>query len=89
MGIDYLVCDHCGEGFPDVMDYYYCDKCGKIFCRYCAEEAGLEFDEDDNVISCEYCRKEAFTDYDKLQFLMKKYNLTDEQLEAEMKKEDK
>lgn len=38
MGIDYLVCSECGQGFPDVMDYSSCCKCEGIICGGCAED---------------------------------------------------
>ena len=91
MGIDYLVCDHCGEAFPDVCDHYYCDGCGRVFCSYCAEEAGLKFYDDEDccceVESCIYCRKEAFDDNALLNYLLKKYNITREDVEKELKGE--
>lgn len=37
-GIDYLTCDICGEGFPDVIDYVCCEECSKVYCSdECAE----------------------------------------------------
>ena len=30
MGIDYLVCSKCGEGFPDCNDYYRCFVCEEL-----------------------------------------------------------
>lgn len=92
MSVDYLVCDHCGKTFPDCCEYYLCE-CERVFCQDCAKKVGLKFSDDEDCYSdpesCIYCRKEAFTNYDKLQFLMKKYNLTDEQIEEEMRKEEK
>lgn len=35
MGIDYLVCTVCGEGFPDVMDHGFCGSCEETLCEYC------------------------------------------------------
>ena len=81
MGIDYLSCDHCGDGFPDCVDYVYC-SCDKHWCSYdCALEDGFEeLDEDeypeldeDERKSCKYCREEDFDDSVLLNFLMDKF----------------
>lgn len=46
MGVDYLVCKHCGRTFPDCGDYVRCnDDCyAKWCCDECAEADGLEYD---------------------------------------------
>jgi hypothetical protein len=71
MGIHYLVCNYCGEGFPDVIDYKGCEGCDdyKVWCSdECAKAEGFKqgtyIDEDGDEVenpddsSCGYCRGE-------------------------------
>lgn len=47
MGVDFMVCNNCGETFPDCGDYVYCDGCGTRWCSDdCAEEEGYDFAEE-------------------------------------------
>ena len=93
MGVDFLVCDECGETFCDCGEYYYCEGCDKHFCQYCNEEAGLEINEDGEVESCKYCRNEAVDDVQLLDYALNKLNTTRDELEKEIieqrKKENK
>jgi len=90
-GIDYITCDECGVNFPDCGEFYCCENCYRSFCGECKEEAGLEFDTDEDgeptrdVISCKYCRNEDFDDETLLEFALKKLNTTKEQLKEEIK----
>jgi len=38
MGIDYMVCVVCEEGFPDVAGYGNCGTCEEVICDYCKED---------------------------------------------------
>lgn len=41
MGVDFLVCEHCGEAFPDCGHYVSCQSCGTHWCSdECAAEDG-------------------------------------------------
>lgn len=33
-----MVCNNCGEAFPDVIDYGYCGSCEEAVCQYCKNE---------------------------------------------------
>ena len=85
MGVDYLVCDECGEIFCDCGEYYYCENCDRQFCMNCRDEAGLEWDDEDGcVCSCKYCRNEAVDDDDILNYAIEKLNTTRDALEKEI-----
>lgn len=45
MSIDYLVCEVCGEGFPDVMEYGYCGNCEATLCEYCFADMQVKYGE--------------------------------------------
>ena len=91
MGIDYYVCDVCGETFPDCGEYYTCE-CGRLYCsEECATSDEVEdypddVDGDYNFESCKYCRGEAFTDIDILNYMLKKHKTNREKIIKEMKK---
>ena len=47
MGIDYYVCDECGEGFNDAGEHVFCE-CGAHYCSYeCAANAEYHDHSDD------------------------------------------
>lgn len=77
MGIEFLFCNECETGFPDVYDYEYCG-CGRVWCdEECSELGGLrkEYDDDgeyDGDGTCKYCREEDFEDRELLNFFLKK-----------------
>lgn len=42
MGVDFLVCNNCGETFPDCGSWVWCESCGTDWCSDgCAEEDGF------------------------------------------------
>ncbi len=87
MGVEYLVCDECGETFCDCGEWYYCENCGKCFCRHCIEDAGLKWEDEEDecvVTSCKYCRNEAVSEDDMLYYLLNKLQITKENLEKEI-----
>ncbi|WP_077297366.1 hypothetical protein [Virgibacillus pantothenticus] len=45
MGIDYLVCEVCGEGFPDVMEYGFCGNCEATLCEDCFADMQVKYGE--------------------------------------------
>ena len=52
MGVDYYVCEYCGETFPDAGYYVSCEECGTRWCSdSCAEEEGY--------VEC-HCSKAGF-----------------------------
>lgn len=84
MGVDFLVCDHCSDTFPDCGHYVECD-CGGRWCSDgCAEEDGLEQKEEyeeegywyDGEKSCKYCRHEDATNSTLFSFLLTQCHLT-------------
>lgn len=41
MSVDYLICNHCGDTFPDCGYYVTCEGCGSHWCSdECAKEDG-------------------------------------------------
>jgi len=96
MGVDYFPCDNCGESCCDCGDYYSCD-CGKCFCvecdvylLTCKDSNNEDFDKGD-IMECSYCTikpsKILLTRDEKYNFLLKKYNLTDEKVINDLSEE--
>lgn len=94
MGIDFLVCNECETGFPDVNDYKFCE-CGRDWCdEECAEKGGLRqvLDEDgyySGESDCKFCRGEKFDDDVLLNFILKREGISKEDLISLYKKESK
>lgn len=92
MGIDFLVCNECETGFPDVNDYKFCE-CGRDWCdEECAEKGGLRqvLDKDgydSGESDCKYCREEEFEDDVLLNFVLKREGISREDLINLYKKE--
>lgn len=85
MGIDYLSCNYCGDGFPDVIDYVSCD-CGNSWCsEECAKKDGYKYNKRTGDTSCKYCRKEDFTDDELLKYALKLLGKTRKELINEYK----
>lgn len=73
MGIDYYICDVCGETFNDCGYYISCD-CGRHWCNdKCAKKDKYRKDKNDNS-SCNFCRKQDFEDSDLLKYTLKLLN---------------
>ena len=82
MGVDWFDCDFCGESWNDCCKYKTCD-CGKQFCTECNVFLENIKDEDGNdTTECNYCTtkssKISLTVDEKYEYLLKIYNLTDE-----------
>jgi len=87
MGSEQFVCDGCGDAEEVIgCESWYCNKCGKSWCsQECADEDGLERDEDNyGNDSCKYCRKEKFTDDQILKYALKKLKTTKAKIVKEM-----
>jgi hypothetical protein len=87
MGVDFFPCDYCSETICDCGDYIRCD-CGRVWCdEKCAKEEGFRTKRKKNT--CSFCRVEAAEDSDLFEFLLKKYNLTrDDVLKEYIKNHD-
>lgn len=98
MSVNYYVCKNCGNTFCDCGDYVSCE-CGESWCSdSCAEEDGFvrkdyECDcEDDcnceeeyeETSSCGYCRCEKFDEFQIIQYLLAKYNISEDDIIQEM-----
>jgi len=54
MGVDFLVCNSCGETFPDCGSFVRCN-CGNVWCSEdCAESDGHKNEKFDTCNTCEY-----------------------------------
>lgn len=93
MGVDFYTCSSCERTFPDCSYYFTCTGCEMNFC---SDKCGgrEETNEDDDLpryereTSCVLCRKDEATDNQLLYFLLKKYNLTYDQIMEMYRKED-
>ena len=89
MGVDFLVCNRCGDTFPDCGDYVRCDCYMKWCSQYCADEEGFTdgYDEDEDEendvepeTSCSFCRLEETSDDHLLGFALDALGMTRAQL---------
>lgn len=67
MGVDWEVCQLCGETYPDCGPTQYCEGCGTRFCGYCKE---AEIGE-----TCPLCRYETVEAPQVLAWAIAKYQL--------------
>lgn len=86
MGVDFFPCDYCGESICDCGRYTKCE-CGRRWCNMkCAGQDGFSQVEDGEW-TCSFCRNEEFEDSTLLSFLLKRYDLTREQVVQEYQDE--
>ena len=90
MSIDFLVCNNCGETFPDCGYVVGC-YCGNYWCSdECANEDGYEKNDENELkdgdleCSCSFCRNEKFTDSELLIYAVEKFGITIEKLSEEL-----
>lgn len=85
MGVDFFPCDYCGESICDCGSYERCNEhCYRRWCDLeCAKQDGHNID-DEGWDSCNFCRKEDAEDGELLQYLLKKYGLTREEVVREL-----
>lgn len=95
MGVSFYTCEECGHNFPDCGDYFRCYSCNSKFCsdecggREVEDEEQEETEDDwEEITTCIFCRMESATDTDLLNFLLKTYNLTRNQVFELYKKEN-
>jgi hypothetical protein len=88
MGVDYYVCDTCGDAFPDCSSRACWCSCGMKFCRFeCGELDYSKYDENGEAIestgydesTCNICRHEDANDAILFLALLKHFNITREQ----------
>ncbi len=72
MGVDFLVCDGCGEIFSDCCTSIYCYACESRFCEWCMESKNIARDEedDDKVVGCPVCNFKIFKDSELLKLAL-------------------
>lgn len=97
MGVDYYVCVHCGESFPDCGYYVHCEGyikgvgyCDSVWCSVeCAEADGAIYDSHSDYApsSCKYCRKEDVMNDQLIEFMLKYFNLSREDMVKEYYKD--
>lgn len=93
MGLSYSNCSLCEEIFVDGFDELYCDECGTTYCAECVDTIGIECeDEDDEIIkNCPVCHYKKATQYEIRDYMLKKLDMTRDEIEQEIlktKKED-
>jgi hypothetical protein len=83
MGVDWYVCQKCGQTFCDAGDYASCEGCGSMFGPCCMDECCDERDEEtDEIHSCVVCRKELIPDAAMVAFFLRFTGMTKEEAEA-------
>jgi len=86
MGVDFLVCDHCGETFCDCGTYYICscgrkfDECGDDFL----EKYGEDPEGDYSLAGCDYCLGDLVDDGTLIEYLLDKVKMTREEIVKEI-----
>jgi hypothetical protein len=87
MGVSHYNCDNCGEIFADVDGYSKCDGCNERWCNDCYIEKFIF----DGKPRCDLCFDATIpepTPEEMVEFLLKKYNITKEDVIKEMPKDD-
>lgn len=89
MGVEFFPCDYCGESICDCGSYERCG-CGRRWCDLkCAEKDGYRevegvepecWDGYREAWTCSYCRREQAEDSELLNYLLRQYNLTRDQV---------
>lgn len=81
MGVDWYPCVKCGETFPDCGPHVSCD-CGNYWCSdECAEKDGFRRSDDDySDGSCKFCRHEDLDDATLVNFMLKHFRKTREEM---------
>lgn len=94
MGVDFYVCEVCGNTFPDCGDFVSCE-CGGRFCSndcahmdYAVYDDEGEGTEDDGPGTCVLCRGEEATDGELISWLLERCKLTREAAIILMAKEE-
>ena len=85
MGVDWYTCNHCGDTFPDCGSYYTCDNCWTHWDDLkCAEADGAQWnEEEDTIVSCKFCRQEDATDSELVNYMLKHFKVTREEMVKE------
>lgn len=98
MGMDFLVCHVCGQGFSDYEDYGNCAICENALCEKCNEsmikkfgrvDEDSEFAEDygdNNPMTCDVCTGNIIEETEFVKFLVKQIGKTKEVLEEEFRR---
>jgi len=85
MGVDYYNCDVCNEISNDCGYHIWCDTCGAFICESCVDEHGVEQDDETcETSNCPICAKKIVTTDQIFDFLLKKVNMTREQVKEEI-----
>lgn len=85
MGIDWLVCDKCGEAFADCSPYESCEGCESKYCEYCVEsQYEAHCKDSESLIMCDECSPNVVKASDILSYLLKKSGKSKEELEKEI-----
>jgi hypothetical protein len=87
VGVSFFPCDYCSRSICDCGDYIRCnDNCERRWCNdNCAEQDGFRRPDWDGADkyqdrSCSYCRNEEAEDFALLKFMLKKYNVTRDEI---------
>jgi DNA-directed RNA polymerase subunit RPC12/RpoP len=83
MGVDFYVCQSCGDTFPDCGPYWSCEECGNHICSRC-EKTIIKRDEETETDICPFCTNEILSDYELLEFALKKLGMTRDALHIEL-----
>jgi hypothetical protein len=96
VGVEFFPCAACGESICDCGRYEQCG-CGRRWCDLkCAAEDGYAegegvdpecWDGFRETWTCAYCRLENFEDGELLNHLLRRYNLTREQVVEDRRRE--
>lgn len=91
MGVEFYPCAGCNEVWCDCGDFFSCSTCESTFCsEECGGRQVIKAGEKrwQDETTCVLCRRDRATDGDLLYFLLRKYNLTREEVFELYKKEE-
>ena len=93
MGIDYYVCDVCGESYPDCGPCGMCGNCESSLCGDCHDKAkekyGVHTDDSYDSLKCQLCTKDVITNDVMVEFLLKRIGVTRKQVEKDIRNANK
>lgn len=80
MGVEFFLCDGCGESICDCGSFWRCEDCSHRLCDDCRNAAHYDEEDYGDEWMCPFCIKDMATDSDLLAFLLNTMQKTREEV---------